>query len=97
MPPAYMAAYVAGREVDEIAKAAERAGEGRDRRLEERREQGVAPALAAAPLGAAGGRVALARCAVQLPSGSAGRRPRSIAGLHVCHRAIVPAWAGVAR
>lgn len=31
MPPAYMAAYVAGREVDEIAKAAERAGEGRDR------------------------------------------------------------------
>ncbi len=31
MPPAYMAAYVAGHEVDEIANAAERAGEGRDR------------------------------------------------------------------
>jgi NTE family protein len=31
MPPAYMAAYVAGREVDEIAAAAARAGEGRER------------------------------------------------------------------
>src|SRR6476620_8058148 len=29
MPPAYMAAYVAGREVDEIADAAHRAGEQR--------------------------------------------------------------------
>src|SRR4051794_19234640 len=31
MSPAYMAAYVAGREVDEIADAAARAGEGRER------------------------------------------------------------------
>jgi len=31
MPPAYMAAYVAGHEVDEIADAAARAGEGHDR------------------------------------------------------------------
>src|SRR3954469_10379505 len=31
MPPAYMSAYVAGHEVDEIAQAAARAGEGRDR------------------------------------------------------------------
>jgi NTE family protein len=31
MAPAYMAAYVAGHEVDEIASAAARAGEGRDR------------------------------------------------------------------
>src|SRR4051795_11640778 len=31
MSPAYMAAYVAGRQVDEIADAAARAGEGRDR------------------------------------------------------------------
>jgi NTE family protein len=30
LPPAYMAAYVAGREVDEIADAAARAGESRD-------------------------------------------------------------------
>src|SRR5438105_13500032 len=31
MPPAYMAAYVAGSEVDEIAEAARRAGEQRGR------------------------------------------------------------------
>src|SRR5436190_19330574 len=31
LPPAYMAAYVAGREVDEIAEAARRAGEAQER------------------------------------------------------------------